>query len=103
MLFDQDSTGSPLQARQNPMIYSVILYLAIAIGIILAIWFIIKLIQAKHKTAEWIEAHKNTPTKASDVKRLSKLIGFSREEFTMMVKICKELKTPNIFHWYNDE
>jgi len=97
-----NQTGSPLEARQNPLVYTVILYLAIAIFIIFAIWVLLKIIKKKHSSPEWIEAHKKQPTKQADVIRLSKVIGLSNEERLLLTRICREQKMPNIFYSYTD-
>lgn len=102
MFYDPSPTGSPLQARQNPMVYSVVLYLLIVIFIILVIWIFVKIIQKKHKSPQWIETHKKLPTKLGDIKKLSKLIGFSNEEQFLLLKLCTEFKTQNIFYLYTD-
>lgn len=96
--------GSPLAARQNPLAYTIIVYLVIVIAIIFAIWFYIKLLDKKHSTPEWIEAQKTKQTVYKDIQKLAKKIGLNKDEIILLWKICRENDTPNIFYNYaNDD
>ncbi|MBQ0162939.1 MAG: PilZ domain-containing protein [Treponema sp.] len=95
--------GSPLAARQNPLVYMVIVYLVIILAIILGIWIYVKLLEKKHSTPEWIEAQKSKPTAYKDVQKLAKRIELNKDETALLWKICKDNNAPNIYYTYSDD
>lgn len=97
------ATGSPLQARQNPLIYLVIVYLLIAIGVLLLIAFIVKIIQKRHASEQYIEYKKNKATTYKDVTELARKIHLSKQERQLLWRICRNSKAKNIFYNYTDE
>lgn len=96
-------TGSPLAARQNPLVYLVIVYLVIFIGIVFVLWLIHKFIEKKHQSPEYIEAQKERPTTIKDIKLLAKKIELTKEEALLLWRICKNHNAKNIFYSYTDE
>ena len=51
-------SGSPLDARQNPLIYLVIVVLALIILAVLGILIVSKIIKKKHESPEYIQQQK---------------------------------------------
>lgn len=95
--------GSPLAARQNPLIYTVIIYLIILLAVIFGIWIYLKLLEKKHSTPEWIEAQKTKPTTYKDIQKLAKKINLNKEEILLLWKICRDTEAANIFYNYSDD
>lgn len=95
--------GSPVAARQNPMVYTVIVYLVIILAVIFGIWIIHRLIEKKHSSPEWIEAQKVKPTAYKDIQMLAKKIDLNKEEIALLWKICRENEATNIFYSYTDD
>ena len=60
-------SGSPLDARQNPLIYLVIVVLALIILAVLGILIVSKIIKKKHESPEYIQQQKKKPTTQAHV------------------------------------
>lgn len=95
--------GSPLAARQNPLVYLVVVYLIIAIFIILAIMIVMRIIKKKHESPEYIEKQKQKPTTLQHVTDLAKKLSFSKEEAALLWRVCRNSAAKNILYSYTDD
>ncbi|MCR5613150.1 PilZ domain-containing protein [Treponema sp.] len=98
-----DAAGSPLAARQSPLAYMPIVYLLIAIGIIFMLFIIYKIIKKKHSTPEYIEKQKQKITTQKNIQDLAKKIQLSKEEVSLLTRICRDTQAKNIFYSYLDD
>lgn len=96
-------TGSPLEARQSPLPYTVLFAAMVIIGIFFVIWILFKLIQKYKKSPSYIERQKKRPTALRDVQALAKKINLSRAEANLLFAICRREKTENIFYNWSDK
>lgn len=96
-------TGSPLEARQSPLPYTVLFGAMVIIGIFFVIWILFKLIQKYKKSQSYIEKQKQRPTALRDVQALAKKINLSRAESNLLFNICRREKTKNIFYNWSDK
>ena len=96
-------TGSPLEARQSPIPYTVLFGAMVIIGIFFVIWILFKLIQKYKKSPSYIEKQKQRPTALRDVQELAKKINLSRAEANLLFNICRREKAKNIFYNWSDK
>ena len=89
-------TGSPLQARLDVNVFSIILILIVIFFVIALIFIISKFITSYVHSPAYIEKKKNRPTSAKDINEISVLCSFSKEEKEVLSQICKIYRTPNI-------
>ena len=95
-------TGSPLQARLEVNVFSVILILVAIIFIIGIIYIISKSITNYHNSPAYLEKKKNRPTSIKDITELSSQCSLVKEERDVLALICKNHKTPNIKYVVRD-
>lgn len=95
-----NSSGSPLDARQNILVYLVIVVAAVFafLAIIIA-----KAVKKSHEKPEYIAKQKSKPTTQSHVKKLCRILNLSDEEENLLWKICRDTKAPNILYFYTDD
>ena len=96
-------SGSPLDARQNPLIYLVIVVLALIILAVLGILIVSKIIKKKHESPEYIQQQKKKPTTQAHVTKLAKILGLSKEEEHLLWKICRDTQATNILYSYTED
>lgn len=94
--------GSPLDARQNKMVYLILVLAAIVIGVFVLVYFALKAIKKIQQSEAWIEAHKKRPTTVVDVHKLAKQMNFSQDEENVLWEACKRTKAPNIIYLVKD-
>lgn len=97
------TAGSPLDARQNPLVYLVIVALAIIVFIVLGIMIVAKIIKKKHESPEYIAEQKQKPTTQAHVAKLAKILELSKEEEALLWKVCRDTKANNILYSYTDD
>ena len=95
-------TGSPLQARLEVNVFSVVL-------IIIGIFFVIGLVYAVSRmittylnSPAYLEKKKNRPTSIKDITEISNQCALVKEERDVLFLICKNHKTPNIKYIVRD-
>lgn len=96
MNLDFQAGGSPLAARMNPIIYTVILVGLVIIAIFFGVWFLLNLKKKKEESPEWIEAQKTRPTIKKDVTVFSQKYSLRPEEEAFLWKICRRYEIQNI-------
>ncbi|MCR4822788.1 MAG: PilZ domain-containing protein [Treponema sp.] len=89
-------SGSPLQARLEVNVFTVILILLALVFLITVIYFLSKTITSYFNSPAYIEKKKNRPTSAKDINEVSTACGLTREEKDILAAICKNHRTPNI-------
>ncbi|WP_294427704.1 PilZ domain-containing protein [uncultured Treponema sp.] len=95
-------TGSPLQARLDVNIFSVILILLLIIFIITVIFVISKLATNYVRSPAYIEKKKNRPTSLKDINEIAALCSLTKEEKEVLAQMCKMYRTPNIKYLVRD-
>lgn len=95
-------TGSPLQARLEVNVLSIIIIL-VAIFFLLAIIYIVsKSITSYLNSSAYLEKKKNRPTSVKDLNELAALCSLVKEEKDVLALICKNHRTPNIKYTVRD-
>ena len=95
-------TGSPLQARLEVNIFTVVIILIAIIFVIALIYFVSRTITNHLNSPAYIEKKKNRPTSLKDINELSTLCSLVKEERDILSIICKNHKTPNIKYIVRD-
>ncbi|MCH5282650.1 MAG: PilZ domain-containing protein [Treponema sp.] len=95
-------TGSPIEARQSPLPYTVMFLAFVVIGIFFIVWIIFKLIGKYKKSPSYIAKQKQRATAFRDVQALAKKINLSHGESILLFNICRRGKTKNIFYNWTD-
>lgn len=93
--------GSPLEARQNQSIYSIIIYTVIFAIVLVLIKFIIKIIKGKDLS---IKQKANKTTNLSTILKITKIYNLTQEQRDFLIVLCKTHKIPNLeinFHSEN--
>ena len=93
--------GSPLEARQNQSIYSIIIYTVIFALVLVLINFIIKIIKGKDLS---IKQKANKTTNLSTILKITKIYNLTQEQRDFLIILCKTHKIPNLeinFHSEN--
>lgn len=98
MDFDFRAGNTPLHARQNAIIYVVVLVAAIIAGLFFVVWFLLKLYKQKKETPEYIEKEKNRKTNKNDIDIFAKKNNLSKNFSALLLKICKFHEVPNILY-----
>lgn len=88
--------GLLVQARQNPLIYTLILVIIVVVVMFLLLHFSLVYLEKLHSSPEWIEAHKKLPTKRINVKKLALDADLSIAEQKVLWETCKKYSIPNI-------
>lgn len=95
-------TGSPLQARLEINVFSVIIILIAIIFVIGCIYAFSKVITTYLNSPAYLEKKKNRPTSAKDLNELSSQCSLVKEEKDVISLICKNHRTPNIKYIVHD-
>ena len=95
-------TGSPLQARLEVNVFSVILILIGIIFLIAVVYIVSKTITNYLNSAAYLEKKKNRPTSIKDINELSTQCSLVKEEKDVLSIICRNHKTPNIKYTVRD-
>ena len=93
--------GSPLEARQNQSIYSILIYTVIFALVLVLINFIIKIIKGKDLS---IKQKANKTTNLSTILKITKIYNLTQEQRDFLIILCKTHKIPNLeinFHSEN--
>lgn len=88
--------GMLIQARQNPLIYTLILLIIGIVVFFLIIHFSLSYLEKLHSSPEWIETHKKLPTKRINVKKAGLELNLSLQEQKILLDICRSFQIPNI-------
>lgn len=96
--FDFKAGASPLESRENPIIYAALVVAIIVIAVFAVLWLITRYIKKLEENPRWIENEKIRPTKYKDIKKLSKFYTLQRDEISLLWYICKKYKVPNIYY-----
>ena len=95
-------SGSPLQARLEVNIFSIIIILVAIVFVIALIFLISKLITNYLNSPAYIEKKKNRPTSPENINEIASLCSLAKEEKDVLSLICKNHKTPNIKYIVRD-
>lgn len=91
-----NANGMLIQARQNPLIYTLILLIIGIVVFFLILHFSLMYLEKLHSSPEWIEAHKKLPTKRINVKKIALELGLSLQEQKVLLDVCRQFEIPNI-------
>lgn len=89
-------TGSPLQARLDVNVFSVILIILAIFFLIGVVYVISKVFTSYLNSPAYLEKKKNRPTSIKDLNEISLQCGLTKEEKDILGLICRTNKTPNI-------
>lgn len=95
-------TGSPLQARLEVNVFSIILILIAIIFLIALVYIISKAFTNYINSPGYLEKKKNRPTSIKDINELSAQCSLVKEEKDVLTLICRNHKTPNIKYLVRD-
>ena len=95
-------SGSPLQARLEVNVFSVIIILIAVFFVIALIYIVSKTITNYLNSSAYIEKKKNRPTSLKDINELSSQCSLIKEEKDIIALICKKHSTPNIKYIVRD-
>lgn len=95
-------SGSPLKARLEVNVFSVMLILLAIIFVIAAIYIISKVVTNYLNSPAYLEKKKNRPTSVKDLNELSAHCSLVKEEKDVLSLISKNHKTPNIKYIVRD-
>ena len=93
--------GSPLEARQNQSVYSIIIFTVIFALVLILINFMIKIIKGKDLS---LKQKANKTTNLATILRVTKLYNLTLEQQDFLIALCKKHKIPNLevnFHSEN--
>lgn len=96
------TSGSPLQARLEVNVFSVILILAAIIVVLAIVYIISRLITNYLNSPDYLEKKKNRPTSQKDINEIAVRCSLAKEEKDILSNICKNNRTPNIKYIVND-
>ncbi len=97
------NNGSLVDARQNPLLYTIILAVLAAFVVLVIVGLILKKIRDLHSTPAWIESHKNLATTRKNIENVAHLASLSLEEKKILTQICQKFKPRNIEFLIRDE
>ena len=97
------NNGSLVDARQNPLLYTIILAVLAAFVVLVIIGLILKKIRDLHSTPAWIESHKNLATTRKNIENVARIANISLEEKKILTQICQKFKPTNIEYLIRDE
>ena len=95
-------TGSPLQARLDVNVFSIIIILVAIIFVIGIIYSISKVFTNYINSPAYLEKKKNRPTSVKDLTELANHCSLVKEEKDVLALICKNHRTPNIKYIVRD-
>ncbi len=102
MNLDFQAGGSPLAARMNPAIYTVLIAALVISAVLAAIFFIQKKRKKIEETPEWQAAQAKRKTNRKDVSIFSEKYKLKPEEEAFLWKICKKYEITNILFAIKD-
>lgn len=94
--------ATPLDARQNAIVYVSLILGAVAIAVFFLVWFILKRLKDEKHTPEWIEAQKKRITRNSDIRELCGKYSVPKDEASLLKSICGRFKPLNILYLIRD-
>ena len=97
------NNGSLVDARQNPLLYTIIIITLVSFVILVIVGLILKKIRELHSTPQWIEAHKNLATTKKNIENVARLASTTPEEKKILTQICQKFKPTNIEYLIRDE
>lgn len=95
---DFQAGSSPLASRANPLIYVAIIVALLVIGLSILIWFGIKFLQNYKNSNQYLENAAKKITSSTDVNNFCSKYKIPKNEKTILLKICKKIRIPNIFY-----
>lgn len=98
MNFNTQAGGTPLESRQNPVIYLALLVAIIVIAIFGVVCLLLIFKKKQSENPEWVEKEKARATKYSDVLHLAKVYAINKDEIAMLWFICKKYEVQNIYY-----
>lgn len=90
--------ATPLAARQNPIIYGIILIALLITAVFILIWLFTKYRKTIDESPEKIQQNKTRPTNSKDVKTFSKKYNLPPEDEKFLIRFCKKYQIPNIIY-----
>ncbi len=102
MNLDFQAGGSPLAARMNPAIYTVLIAALVLSAVLAAVFFIQKKRKKIEETPEWQAAQAKRKTNRKDVVTFSEKYKLKPEEEAFLWKICKKYEITNILFAIKD-
>lgn len=93
---------SPLQARQNLPVFSLIIAFAFVIAIVILIWIIHSQYTKYLRSDKYLEKEKNRPTRHKDIQKISKEYNLTPSQANLLYEISKITGSSNITYKIRD-
>ena len=98
MNLDFQAGKTPLQSRQNPVIYAALLIALIVLALFFIVWLYLKWKKKMQDTPAYQERLKKRPTKRKDVREAAERYNLSKIEEATLWFLCSRYKIQNIFY-----
>ena len=96
------NNGSLFDARQNPIIYTIILVVLTVVVVLALIGLVLRQIRSKRTSAAWLESSKDAPTSQKNITNVSNLAKLTQDEIKLLKQICQHFKPKNIEYLIRD-
>ncbi|MDR3283695.1 MAG: hypothetical protein LBS97_00775 [Treponema sp.] len=96
------SSGSWLEARQNPIIYIPLVIALAAIAVFLIISIVSRLLQKYLNLPPKSERIKKRITRRVNIHRVSERLSLTTDETQLLTGICRKYRTPNVEYFFED-
>lgn len=97
------NNGSLVDARQNPLLYTIIFISLAAFVVLVIVGLILKKIRDVRSSSKWVESKKNNVTNKKNIEAVSHLANLSADEKKILEQICQKFKPRNIEYLIKDE
>jgi hypothetical protein len=94
--------GSPLNARQNPILYYPIIAGIIIIALVGALFLLWRLIRKLLKLPPPVNRERRRRTRAGDIRLAETTYRLSDTESDFLTKLCKQYRVPNIYYFFQN-
>lgn len=96
-----DVSGSPITARQNAPIFTIIFFVIIVSLILGLIYFINLRLRAYHHSEKYLEKERKRKTKIKDIINFAKINNLKQTDIDILWDICKITDCSNILYYFH--
>jgi hypothetical protein len=94
--------GSPLEARQSPILYNMIYFGIIIIAVIVALFLLWQLIRRVLKLPTPASRERRRRTTAADIRLAEMTYRLTAPETEFLAWLCKNYRVPNIYYFFQN-
>ncbi|HBG65258.1 MAG TPA: hypothetical protein DDW78_02170 [Treponema sp.] len=98
-----NTNGSLVDARQNPILYTIILVVLAVVLVLALVGLVLRQIRARRATSNWLDSKKDAPTSQKNINNVADLAKLTQDERKMLKLICQHFKPKNIEYLIRDE